>query len=894
MPRLNRPGHRRVTGIIAAASVAAVAALGAVGVSPAASAATVDHLGVALGSSSGAVRGGAGGTLYGLGDPGNPSQALIDGAHVTNTSQKPPGGAQHPTGDALRVEPSFFAGAGQDEYVYMQDQYPDFPYNGGNRPGDANNDGVWDYLPIVRQEAETIATQSAHPKQYVFIPFNEPDLDWYTNWSNDEQQFLSDWSAVYSTIQQVWSAHGLGHARIGAMGDGAFHADRTTDFLTYAKAQDQLPDVTIWHELNPGSLAAFRGNMSTYRGILSNLGLPAIPVNITEYGNPRDMGVPGQLVQWVSMFEDQKVDAQTAYWNYAGNLNDNSSRTNSANGAWWLYKWYGDMTGNTATVTPPQPNTTDTLQGVASVDTTAKKATVLLGGGTNDVSVDLTGLSSSVFGTSVDVTVRADRLNGKEGLSQQPPVIVSQRATVTNGALSVTVPNSDRYAAYQVEVTPARANRPAVDTSTVSTVEAENTTLTDATVFTQDPSSVNGMASGGKDVGAFNKADSAATWTVNAPSAGTYRLTVLGGANGQPGQHALFVDNTFNQLVKYSADQSWTYRGTTSVLVQLSAGSHTFSLRASKDGTNVLPGADITLDRFTVRNVTNGDTDTYPAVDARLAGAASTTYGSSTAGADGGAALSGSGTATFFVSSLESGYQDVSIDAVTSGASALTLKVGGRSVPLGSISGAGPWRTTARTWLPQGISELTIGSPNGAIVTGVTTLRGATQRSADTATANTVRVEGESLALAGTAKAVTIPASAGSNGDADANGVVTKLGDLGNGPDNTATLTRPSAFGAGAYVLTVSAANAEQSSNLNYNPQVVNRFLDVTEAGGATTRGTFRNGYSWNSFWDTSIPLDLTTTNGSLTLGNAGAYAPDVDVVTLAKLVAGNASTIAR
>ncbi|MFJ4221909.1 CBM35 domain-containing protein [Curtobacterium luteum] len=894
MPRPVPPGRRRAPGFAAAVSVAALTALGLVGIAPTASAATVDHLGVALGSSTGAVRGGAGGTLYGLGDPGNPTQALIDGAHITNTSQKPPGGAQHPTGDALRVEPSFFAGAGQDEYVYMQDQYPDFPYNGGNRPGDANNDGVWDYLPIVKQEAETIATQSAHPKQYVFIPFNEPDLDWYTNWTNDKSQFLSDWSAVYTTIQQVWTAHGLGHARIGAMGDGSFHSDRTTDFLTYAKAQNQLPDVTIWHELNPGSLANFRTNMSTYRGILSNLGLSAIPVNITEYGNPRDMGVPGQLVQWISMFEDQKVDAQTAYWNYAGNLNDNSSRTNSANGAWWLYKWYGDLTGNTVTVTPPQANTTDTLQGVAAIDTTAKKATVLLGGGSNDVSVDLSGLSSSVFGTSVDVTVRADRLNGKEGLSQQPPVIVSQRATVSNGALSVTVPNSDRYAAYQVEVTPARANRPAVDTSVVSSVEAENTTLTDATVYTQDPASVSGMASGGKDVGAFSKADSAATWTVNAPTAGTYRLTVLGGANGQPGQHALFVDNTFNQLVKYSADQSWTYRGTASVLVQLSAGSHTFSLRASKDGSTVLPGADITLDRFTVQNVTNGDTDTYPAVDARLAGSATTTYGSSTTAANGGATLTGSGTATFFVSALESGYQDVSIDSVTTGASALTLKVGGRSVPLGTIGGAGSWRTTARVWLPQGISELTVGAPNGATVIGVTTVRGSTQRSADTATANAVRVEAENLTLAGTAKAVSVPASAGSNGDADANGVVTKLGDLGNGTGNTATLTRPTALGAGSYVLTVSAANAEQSSNLNYNPQVVNRFLDVTEAGGATTRGTVRNGYSWNSFWDTSIPLDLTTANGALTLGNASAYAPDLDVVTLAKLAAGSATTVAR
>ena len=54
------------------------------------------------------------------------------------------------------------------------------------------------------------------------------------------------------------------------------------------------------------------------------------------------MSVPGQLIQWMSMFESTKVQAQTAYWNYAGNLNDNMARANSANGGWWLYKWYGD------------------------------------------------------------------------------------------------------------------------------------------------------------------------------------------------------------------------------------------------------------------------------------------------------------------------------------------------------------------------------------------------------------------------------------------------------------------------------------------------------------------------------------------------------------------------
>jgi hypothetical protein len=172
-----------------------------------AAAAPADTLRVDLSQTTGAFRGGANGTLYGLSDNGVPSQAVLDGAHITNTSQKPPAGAQHPNGDALDVESSFFGGAGKDMYVYIQDEYPDWAYNGGQRPGDANNDGVWDYLPVIKSAVEKIATTSAHPENYVFIPFNEPDAgNWYANWSTMKNQFLADWSAAYTTIENVYAS----------------------------------------------------------------------------------------------------------------------------------------------------------------------------------------------------------------------------------------------------------------------------------------------------------------------------------------------------------------------------------------------------------------------------------------------------------------------------------------------------------------------------------------------------------------------------------------------------------------------------------------------------------------------------------------------------------------
>ncbi len=891
---VDRSQHRLRKPLVLATIAAVAAGLIVTGAAaPAAGAVTVDALGVDLSLPTGAFRGGANGTLYGLSDNGVPSQAVLDGAHVTNSSQKPPDGAQHPNGDALKVESSFFAGAGKDMYVYIQDEYPDWAYNGGKRPGDANNDGVWDYVPIIRAAVEKVDTTSAHPQDYVFIPFNEPDGgNWYANWSTMKDQFLADWSTAYATIEDVYAAHGLGHARIGGPGDSRWQPTRSTDFLTYAGAHAQLPDVFIWHELGTNNTATFRGHYGQYRAVLSSLGLPSIPVNITEYGLLRDMGVPGQLIQWLSMFEDEKVDAQTAYWNYAGNLDDNSSRYNGGNGGWWMLKWYGDLSGSqTVKVTPPQLNVADTLQGIGAIDTADKKATVLFGGESNDVKLNVTGLSSATFGQSVDIQVRANRLNGAEGASLEPPVILSVRAKIQNGSVSITVPNSDRYSAYKVEVTPPLAARQPVANDLVNSTEAENATLTNASTYYQNPSQgFTFMASNSHDVGSFNQPGSSASWNVTVPHTGTYRLSALAGANGTPGEHALFVDGSLNQVIRYSADLGWSYRGTTDVTIPLTAGTHSLSIRASKDGTTMLPGADITLDRFDLYDATDGENATYRATDARLAGGAHLRF--SDRASAGYADLSASGRATFFAAAEDTGYYDVTAHYRTTNASTVRIQVNGRTVAMPAAPAAGPWDSTARVFLAQGINEIDVSSSTGALLGNITTSRRAKQRAADADTANVYRAEAESLTLSGTAVVQTIPADVGSNGSADSSGVVREVGYIGNGSGNTITLTRPASFGVGNYVLVVGAANAERNSGINYNPQVVSRFLDVTEAGGGTTRGAFRHNYSWNSFWDKSIPLTLTTASGSLTLGNAAAYAPDIDTIALARFVTGTPATV--
>jgi len=870
-------------------------------------------LAVDFAQSTGDFRGGATGTLYGFGDEGAPTPALINGARITNTSQKAPYGTQHPSGDALKVEDGFFAKGGKDMYVYVQDYYPDWAYNRGVRPGDSRTynqadgsftevpNGIWDYLEVVELVATAVATESDHPEKYIFIPFNEPDAgNWYGNWTTMKDTFLNDWNAAYAKIQDVYEAKGLGHAKIGGPGDAAWREQRSSDFLDFTKASNTLPDIFIWHELGIQNLATFRSHLAAYRQMEADRGIPALPVNITEYGMLRDMGVPGQLIQWFAMFEDEKVDAQTAYWNYAGNFSDNSARPNGANAGWWMFKWYGDLQGSsTVNVTPPQLNVADTLQGIGAVDADNKRATVLFGGTNKDVALDLKGLDPAIFGSKVDVEVREAAVTGAEGLAGTPRVIKAlDGVAVADGKLKFDVDTYDRHAAYQVIITPEQARTVAADPTWTQSIEAENTALTNATVYTQDPQAGGGwkfLASGGKDVGSFNTPASKADWTVTVPKAGTYRFQVIGATPGTPGRHALFVDNINTETVQYSADLAlngtsrWQYRGSAEVAVELSAGKHVLSLRASADGATRLPNSDITLDKFLLTDISSGEETTYPASTLRAFGGARLSW----ANADKDGAGDSRGTlrikgagqrADSYVTAWDSGYYDITVPYKTTSASDLGLTVNGRTVAAFTPGQKGSWVSKVRVHLSQGINEVELTSGGGAYVQGITTTRAA---ESDTAA---VTIEAENATLHGNAVARTLAAGTGSN----ATGMKV-VGNVGAGAANYLEIPRQEKFStAGEYDLVVRYANAELSGRHDYNPQVVDRKISVGETGNPAEAGNayFRYTYSWDSFWERTIPVTLATTDGALTLGNADAYAPDIDSVTIAPVVVGTPTTV--
>ncbi|MFF8345716.1 hypothetical protein ACF049_05135 [Cellulosimicrobium funkei] len=857
-------GRRMLRRLTAGLTASVVVATGAVTVLPGAAAAEdVEVLAVDLAASTGAVQGGASGMLYGLGDDGVPTDPIIAGARPTNVTQKAPHGAQHPNGDPLDVERSLFENGGEYLMVNIQDYYPDWAYNGGKRPEDFDT-----YLDIVRTVVTSIVEESDYPERYVFTPFNEPDgINWYGDWNVMRDTFLADWKAAYETIKEVYP-----EARIAGPGDAWWHGTSTRQILTYAKANDVLPDMWTWHELGVENLATFRSHLAEFRRIEQEVGVGPLPVNITEYAMRRDMGVPGQLVQWISMFEDEKVDAQTAYWTFAGNLNDNMAKNNGANGAWWLLKWYGDLTGETVELTPPALNAVDTLQGLAALDAEKRQATVLFGGGSKDVRLDVSGVDTEVFGDEVDVQVRRAEFTGQEGEALAPPVVVAERASVVDGAVQVVVPNDDRHSAYQVVVTPALDEAPVADTTWRQRVEAESTRLSGLTVVDRPAGDAwTFAASGAKDVRGFTTAGASASWTVDVPTTGTYRLGVIAGVNGPnvgPGSHALFVDGAPAGTIRYEAGFSDSYRGKAEVLVELEAGARELSVRASVDGSTVLPGANVTLDRFDLERVDGPDTTTYPAHLARLQGA-SVSYD---AGEAGRVQVGGDGTATFYVAARETGYYDVTLDYSADAPTTVGLRLNGREVVGLEADAAGARTSSARVHLAQGITELAVSAPGGISLGALRTTRAA----GSDASVQTVEAE-DVLQLSGGARLESVAQPTDVSGR--------QVSWLGGSAQSVAVWPRAEGVGAGQYDLVVRYANAEKNTGHAYNTDVITRFLDVSEAGGGTTRGAFRHNYSWKGFWTHTVALDLTTDDGALTLGNATGWAPNLDTLALAPLV---------
>ena len=209
--------------------------------------------------------------------------------------------------------------------------------------------------------------------------------------------------------------------------------------------------------LEPSTEESFPSDYAGFRALERQDGIAPVPVDIDEYADRYYPSVPGEMVQLLTEFEDAKVYADLPFWDIADNYSDTAVRNDEPNGQWWLMYWYGQLTGHTVAVTPPQPDVLDTLQGLSALDTAKRQARVLLAdpsGGTDSVKV--TGVDPAVFGQAVHVSVQSIGWTGYDGSAYTPLDVAEADYRVVNGTVTVPLGELNPGNAYQVIVTPAR------------------------------------------------------------------------------------------------------------------------------------------------------------------------------------------------------------------------------------------------------------------------------------------------------------------------------------------------------------------------------------------------------------------------------------------------------
>lgn len=450
-----RLSQRRLPGrLVAELTVGLCVATLAVGVSSTANAAAANTLVVNAGTNLRPVTHVASGALYGLAYDGTPAASLVNPLHPSSFVQMAPGGKQRPGGDALAVAPEA-AAAGAKVIVRMPDWYPNFPYSWVS----------WsDWLSAVDKQIASVKAAGA-TNIGAYELWNEPD--W--TWPSAAGDFNAGWVRTYREVRakdQTTPIDGPSFSYFGSNGMRAF--------LSYAKANNALPDMVSWHEL--GGDTNIEADVASYRSIESSLGISPRPIVIEEYASQAEIGVPGALVGYVAKFERAGVTyADLPFWHDYGTLGDLLvSRGGSPNAAWWLYKWYGDMSGEMVSTVPPAQTGID---GAAAVNAARNQVSVVVGDGSGDATVIVNGLGSlSGFGSSAHVVLEHVVSQGRTTPAGTPQIMSTTDYPISGGSISVPIPAMNAADGYHLVITPSGGSTGG-DTVTVTNPGAQTGTV---------------------------------------------------------------------------------------------------------------------------------------------------------------------------------------------------------------------------------------------------------------------------------------------------------------------------------------------------------------------------------------------------------------------------------
>ncbi|MCQ2199675.1 MAG: carbohydrate-binding protein [Paludibacteraceae bacterium] len=349
-------------------------------------------------------------------------------------------GHQQPIGDAFDVAKRLQGTTGKVQ-IRLADILPGWPYN-------------WPGMDSWKKQVSEIITKKKNSGLNNFDGYeiwNEP----YGTWKDSNGDFHSFlWKNTYDLIRQQDPG-----AKIIGPSLAFYSSSRMEAFLKYCKENNCLPDVICWHQWGSGG---FIDALDNLHSLEKKYGIPDLPISINEYcagsdaANQKYEGCPGYSVPFIAKFERNKVQSAMISWWFTGlpgRLGSLLTKNNEKGGGWWLYKWYGDMTGYMARVTPPKDKS-DGVDGFVAVDRKKKYVSLVLGGNTTgDVNVVFDRVPDFLGGK---VRAKIERVTW---VDKDTPVsgtnLISESDVTINGTtLTIPVKLESNLYGYRVYLTP--------------------------------------------------------------------------------------------------------------------------------------------------------------------------------------------------------------------------------------------------------------------------------------------------------------------------------------------------------------------------------------------------------------------------------------------------------
>ena len=545
---------------------------------------------------------GATGWLYGQGDDQVPTANTITALKPNTAVQKAPNGMQHPNGDVLDIAKTFKDAGGKHIQIYVPDYYALWFYE---------FTGTDYYMDILEMQANA-CIDAEIAEDVVYVLYNEPTESWIGGSYHDDAGItVKGWDSMYwfwkdmvERLRDIYAEAGIAsEPKTAGLNLAAYNNSVMDGYIKFCTEHDVMPDIISWHDLSTWQYDAFGDEYSHYRSLEEKYGVEPREIVINEYADWVECASPGDLVRWIGLWEDYEVAGCLPFWHFSNNLNGLAANHNAGSGAWWLYKWYGDMSGSYLPVSVANANQND-FYGAASMDENKKSANVIFGGRDGSANIildDIWGTETFADADKVHIKVESTDYTGFHGAADEPRVIKEGAVAVEDGRAVIPMSGMNAMSGYHITVTQAAEDENLgllADTWKVK-YEAEDGSLTgNAKVADAD---WNYACSNRKKVHFVDNPGDSVTLQIQVPYDGYYKYDYVycaatGVHTDNPATHTpytavqdLVIDGKKVSEMILPNTLHWSMGGMYSENLYLSAGAHTLKIEATESQGKAVP-----------------------------------------------------------------------------------------------------------------------------------------------------------------------------------------------------------------------------------------------------------------------------------------------------------------